>query len=468
MPGALNSDSKAKDKSPEAPPEPTPAEIEARKRIEAKQREIEKARKEKLDAKKKREKQQHVLEAARAREQAMAKDVASLERERAHLNTRLIDTAKRIQDSEAALLATEDKLKKLAQDEKDVRRSITDRHDTIAKLLAAMQRISRHPPPPLVTRRDDALKMVRSAMLLATIVPELERQAGRLTRDLEDLVDVQENARIEQIRVKKENKKLAVEKAKIADLFKEKKARLAQRQIQLSRLQDAAKRHANSASRLDDFLERMDKEIESASEAIKQGETAIQSARRKAIEERELAKIRAEEERKLASKPVAVLQPKKRLAMISPGRIKPAVSFRSTRGKLRLPVTGRRVISFDQDDGFGGKAKAIKIETREEAQVTSSSDGWIVYAGDFRSYGQLLIINAGEGYHVLLSGMERIDVSVGQFVLKGEPIAAMGAAVKAEDEDEPKRPVLSIEFRKDGRPIDPDPWWAEGPKKVQG
>ena len=93
----------------------------------------------------------------------------------------------------------------------------------------------------------------------------------------------------------------------------------------------------------------------------------------------------------------------------------------------------------------------------------------IQFAGEFRSYGQLLIINAGGGYHILLAGMRRIDVSLGQFVLAGEPVAVMGAATEANAQRAEKgRPVLYIEFRKDGQPVDPDPWWAEGTEKVQG
>jgi septal ring factor EnvC (AmiA/AmiB activator) len=93
----------------------------------------------------------------------------------------------------------------------------------------------------------------------------------------------------------------------------------------------------------------------------------------------------------------------------------------------------------------------------------------VVYSGPFRSYGQLLIINAGGGYHVLLAGMGRIDVSLGQFVLTGEPVAVMGASLPAgQGHNDNSRPVLYVEFRKDGRPIDPGPWWAEAPEKVQG
>jgi septal ring factor EnvC (AmiA/AmiB activator) len=83
-----------------------------------------------------------------------------------------------------------------------------------------------------------------------------------------------------------------------------------------------------------------------------------------------------------------------------------------------------------------------------------------------------LIINAGSGYYVVLAGMERINVDVGQFVLTGEPIATMGdgsAKTAAAIAIGAAQPVLYVEFRKDGTPIDPGPWWARPEmKKVRG
>src|SRR4029079_3198048 len=102
-------------------------------------------------------------------------------------------------------------------------------------------------------------------------------------------------------------------------------------------------------------------------------------------------------------------------------------SFAAARGLLPLPASGRITLRFGDNDGLGAKAQGISIATRPAAQVNSPSDGWVVYAGPFRSYGQLLIINAGGGYHVLLAGMERIDVQLGQFVLAGEPVAMMAS-----------------------------------------
>lgn len=157
--------------------------------------------------------------------------------------------------------------------------------------------------------------------------------------------------------------------------------------------------------------------------------------------------------------------------MQDPARLSPAIAFAAAKGLLPLPVNGTKIRNYGGPDGNGGQEKGISIATRPGAQVTTPCDGWVVYAGPFRSYGQLLILNAGGGYHVLIAGMDRISVNIGQFVLTGEPVATMGsqsqvASILAAPSSQP---VLYIEFRKDGAPIDPGPWWAakEG-EKVRG
>jgi septal ring factor EnvC (AmiA/AmiB activator) len=149
----------------------------------------------------------------------------------------------------------------------------------------------------------------------------------------------------------------------------------------------------------------------------------------------------------------------------------PAIAFASAKGLFAMPVNGVKIREFGASDGAGGVERGISLATRAGAQVTTPCDGWVVYAGPFRSYGQLLILNAGGGYHVLIAGMERISVNIGQFVLTGEPVATMGsksqvASILAANASQP---VLYVEFRKDGTPIDPGPWWAanEG-EKVRG
>jgi septal ring factor EnvC (AmiA/AmiB activator) len=152
------------------------------------------------------------------------------------------------------------------------------------------------------------------------------------------------------------------------------------------------------------------------------------------------------------------------------------MAFAAAKGKLPLPARGVRIREFGTSDGMGGSEKGISLATRPGAQVTAPSDGWVVYAAPYRSYGQLLILNVGGGYHVLLAGMERITVDLGQFVLTGEPVAVMGSGTQVASNSVVSspgmgstEPVLYIEFRKDGTPIDPGPWWtATENEKVRG
>jgi len=149
------------------------------------------------------------------------------------------------------------------------------------------------------------------------------------------------------------------------------------------------------------------------------------------------------------------------------GRIRPNLPFDQTKGTLQLPTQGKRTLSFGQKTPFGTQSKGIGIQTRYGGTVIAPCDGLIVYAGEFRTYGQLLIISPGGGYHVLLAGLSQIDVQVGQSVLMGEPVGVMSSAVKTQAAQD-TGPVLTVEFRKDQRPIDPDPWWSDGSRKVQG
>jgi len=132
------------------------------------------------EAQKKLDETSQKLQSSRAQEQGLVQSVAELAEARAKLNTELIETGKQVQASEAKLSETESKLSDLTDQVTVIRNSITDRKETIVKMLSAMQRIGRTPPPALVTRRDDALAVVRSAMLLAQVFPELKYQADNL------------------------------------------------------------------------------------------------------------------------------------------------------------------------------------------------------------------------------------------------------------------------------------------------
>ena len=370
------------------------------------------------EAKKRLNETEQQLQSNRAKEQGLTQDIATLAEERAKLNSELIEAGNRVQASEAKLSETEAKLAQLTDQVNVIQSSITERKETIYKMLLAMQRMGRTPPPALVTRRDDALAMVRSAMLLADVFPELKYEADNLSHELEGLVTIENTIRDERDAEKGERDGLASEQQRLDGLLEEKKTKLAQGEAELADIKQSASEQAKAVTDLNDLIDRLDAQIAKVEVAQYDAEVAAERALRQREQDRALATP--------ANESVVEIKPdQNKVAFASPDRLKPALPFEAAKGTLRLPAAGRRIKRFGDAESAGGTARGISLQTRPEARITAPSDGWVVYAGEFRSYGQLLIINAGGGYHVLLAGMSRIDVSLGQFVLAGEPIAVM-------------------------------------------
>jgi septal ring factor EnvC (AmiA/AmiB activator) len=204
------------------------------------------------------------------------------------------------------------------------------------------------------------------------------------------------------------------------------------------------------------------REAQTLKELIERMEREVASARRATEEARKAAEAQARETRERFAA----------AAFRDPARLLPKIPFSEAKGLLPLPAAGTTLRGFGDADGLGGTARGISISTRRGAVVASPTDGWVAFAGPFRSFGRLLIINAGDGYYLLLAGMDQVRVEVGQFVLAGEPVGTMGdisSLSVGTGTVETDGPVLYVEFRKDGSSIDPGPWWAKSQsEKVRG
>jgi septal ring factor EnvC (AmiA/AmiB activator) len=392
------------------------------------------------------------LEAARAQQKSAAElqqklkaDLAAIGEDRSKLNARLIDIAAQVRGVETRIGDAEARLRPLDSREQQIRVSLESRRSEIVEVLAALQRAGRRTPPALLVRPEDALQSLRTAMLLGSVVPELRGRAERLASDLGELVLLRKTIAAERDRLAIDRDRLRDDQTRLAALIDERQ----RKQSSIERDMESESARAISISRQVDGLQglitKMEQDLKSAAKAAA------------------LANLQGAP---------ATINGKPNLgALKDPSRLTPAIAFASAKGLLAMPVNGTKIREFGGSDGSGGVEKGISLATRAGAQVTTPCDGWVVYAGPFRSYGQLLILNAGGGYHVLIAGMERISVNIGQFVLTGEPVATMGTRSQVASilATTASQPVLYVEFRKDGTPIDPGPWWAanEG-EKVRG
>jgi septal ring factor EnvC (AmiA/AmiB activator) len=390
------------------------------------------------------------LDAAMARQrnsaEAQAKlrsEIEALGQDRRKFNQQLIETASRVREVEARINASQTRLDALNQQERRFQETLDQRQAVIVEILAALQRIGRQPPPALLVSPEDALRAVRTAITLGAVLPEMRAQADTLAGDLSALLDVRKEIVAQRDGLAGELDQLGREQLRVALLVDERQKKQAGAEQSLNSERQRAADLARQVENIKDLLAKLEGGLDSARRAARAADRAIAND---------------------ATQPELA-------ALSDPGRLAPAVAFADMRGRLRLPVNGVRVREFGGADGVGGTQKGLSIASRPGGEITAPCDGWVVYAGRFRSYGQLLILNAGGGYHVLLAGMERISVDLGQFVLTGEPVAVMGDGSQASPAGAsgPKQPVLYVEFRKDGTPIDPSPWWATNEsEKVRG
>jgi murein hydrolase activator len=371
---------------------------------------------------------------------AIETEIDSVRADRARLSAALIETTAKVQDAERGAAAAVDRLSDLNATADELSRSLERRRGAIADVLAALQRMGSNPPPAILVKPDDMSEAVRAATVIGSLIPELKSEIEAARRDLDNLAKTRESIAGERDTLTEKSKTLAADKMRLATLIDARQQSLASAQDALGSQQQRAGELARKAGSLKDLIARLD------------SESATRKSAAAAAHATEIAVANDIEARAQATQGAETV------------RLKPEIAFADAKGRVPLPAAGEILKTFGSPDDLGGIERGMSLATPAAATVSAPADGAVLFAGAYRSYGQLLIIDAGGGYYVLLAGMDRIDVQSGEFVLAGEPVGVMGdgsarmataAAVGA------ARPVLYIELRKDGTAVDPGPWWAK-------
>ncbi len=360
---------------------------------------------------------------------ALTAEIAAVRKDSVSITAALVQSAKTERKLSQDIEEIGGRIQLLNGRKGEIARSLAARRDVLAEVLGALQRMGLNPPPALLVRPEDALSSVRSAILLGAVVPELRAQTEVLVADLAELSKVAASIEAERDRLAAAVSGQVAEKERLSLLLAEKQ-----------RIESEGAKELLAEQERSEELAARSKSLKELIASLEQQAATAEAARRRAEAERLAAPVPRD------------------------NRLAGHVDFARLKGTTPLPASGAFLRRFGAADGNGGVMLGDTLATQSGAIVTAPSDGSVLYAGPFRSYGQLLILNAGDGYHVVLAGMSRINVALGQSVLAGEPVGAMGEARVADASASSggiAAPELYVEFRKDGKPVDPAPWWAD-------
>nr|WP_231920699.1 peptidoglycan DD-metalloendopeptidase family protein [Magnetospirillum sp. XM-1]CUW38301.1 Putative Membrane-bound metallopeptidase\ len=464
------------------------------------------------------------LERSRAEHEDVRRKAEELSAETARLRAEMVKAAGKAQESEDLLSELETQLEDLRKREISRSDALERRSRQMVGVLTALQRLAWRPTEALIAQPQSPADTVRSAILLRAAVPQIEQSARDLRVEIDGVAKLRTEISEQRKLIAATTGTLEREHVRIKDMFERKfqvqNATEQERRALEARLQDLG----GQAEDLRDLLSRLDQERErrlaeaaakaaaeklareteatarriareaelAASKAAREAELAAQRAAQQAIAE---AKARDEEASKAAQQAAAEARARqeaaaraaqeaelraqaeakeKQLAAEKAAHeaevasreaaatrpVKNDRPFSQAQGRLPYPARGRVVETYGQPNDVGHVSKGITINTRKAAQVIAPYDGHVAFAGPFRGYGLLLIIEHSEGYHTLLAGMAQIDCAVGQKLLTGEPVGVMG--------QDDSKPNLYVELRRNGQPVNPLPWLMAQKSKASG
>ena len=371
---------------------------------------------------------------------ALKQEIEAMQGDRAKQNAALIAAAERVKRAETDIATLEDKLGDLIVQELEIRGRLDGADTTISGVLAALERISRNPPPALIVNPSDALGSARSAILMSAILPELQKKADAVMADLKHLGEIKASALEQQGQLEANLEILEEEQLRIGTLVAARKQSESLVNASLAAEEEEAQALADKASSLKQLIDELTRRAAAVA-------TAAEAT----------AKANAGGDAPLLDQQTI------RIALANADRTEPAVPFAQAKGYLEMPSNGVTVIDYGAGDGFGGISRGLSVVTRADAQVVAPADGWVLFQGNYLNYGQIIILNAGQDYTILLAGLDKVAVNIGQFVMMGEPVGSMGSQTigrTVATSAGVSRPTLYIEMRKNNEPVDPTGWWS--------
>ncbi len=347
---------------------------------------------------------------ARERSQRLDQQASQAREEADRARRRAAAMAARIQESEAEIQMAQTRIAIIARLQRAQAARLADRQEPVVRLTAALQMMARRPLALALVQPGSVTDAVHMRAVLSSILPIIRERTAGLRIELA------------------QSRKLRATAQQAADALSDSRLELATRQNDLRAL-ETQKRVAARDLRSGSALEQ--------DRALALGERA-----RDIVDLMDRLEEAGDLREQLAALPGPMLRPARPDTVAAP----PEQQVRQSAGPppYRLPVVGQLVTGMGEISDGGVRTRGLTIATQAGAQVVAPTAGRIAFAGPYRGYGQIVIIDHGQGWTTLITGLHRLSATVGDTARQGDPIGVAGAG----------RPSITIELRRNGRPID--------------
>ena len=347
---------------------------------------------------------------ARARSRALDAQAATAGAEADRARARAAALAARIQESEADIRAGQARIAILTRLQRAQAAHLAEKQAPAVRLLPALQSVSRRPPVLALIQPGSLRDAVHVRAVLASTLPVIEQRTAGLRADL---------ARSRQLRAMAEQAARAMQASR---------TKLAQQRSQLGRLEAERRLAARGLS--------------SSATLESDRATAMGEKARDIIDLMSRLEAAGDVRDRLASLPGPELRPAMPGAVAAPAVL--SATSASSHPPYRLPVIGAVVTGMGEVSESGVRARGITIAAQPSAQVVAPASGHVAFAGIYRGFGQIVIVDHGQGWTTLLTNLARLSVAAGDSVAQGDPIGTAGT----------DQPNITVELRRNGRPID--------------
>lgn len=368
------------------------------------------------------------------------KENSLIEREVTNLSERLVIITEKINVSQEHIETLEETIKSLDEKEVFLSTDLQTKRSETAKILSAMGRLSLSPQSPLGAMKSEKEEM-QAGILLKSLNRSLKEKAAKLVHDIDQLALMRDTLKDKKRILGTQRIILDEDKQKLSVLLEERRQKFEANTLELTeyknKIQELSKKEENITDLIHEIqaqkeildkreLERMKLDVAQDVKGIKKNKnnTSLQTAS--------------------LGKNTSLTYHKGQGGILSPQ------AFKKEKGNFLMPAPGKVVYGFGARDLTGKIREGMTILTRSANVVTAPTQGEVLYVGQFRDYGKMVILKLSDGYHVLLAGLGNTLVSVGQNVIKGEPLGRMSRSAG--------RKNLYFELRKHKKPIDPTPW----------